>query len=46
VPYADIQPMLDAAKAAFDARRFRVDDERFFVPKPKRRVDLFGEGER
>jgi hypothetical protein len=45
VPYADIQPMLDAAKAAFNARRFRVDEQPFFVPKPKRAVDLFGEGE-
>lgn len=36
VPYSDIQPDLDAARAAFEARRFRArqDDDRFFIPKP------------
>jgi Terminase large subunit, T4likevirus-type, N-terminal len=46
VPYAAIQPALDAVKAAFDARRFKLEDERFYVPKPKRRVDLWEPEER
>jgi hypothetical protein len=38
VAYADIQPDLDELRAAFDARRFRVDHgaDRFYVPNPRK----------
>lgn len=37
VPYSDIQADLDEMRAAFESKRFKVGDARFYVPQPKRR---------